>query len=275
VVEWSIKWYHISVARKWTVEEEQRKKKELIQLYVRENRPIGEIGRILNLAETSVYDRLVRLNIKSLRSLKPNYNNQRNDIVIPQKYSIELAEFIGLMLGDGNLTPTQVTVTLGKKDKYAKHVAELICRLFGPKPKTIFSKHGDCIVYLGSTKIVRWLIKMGLAFNKVENQVDIPKWIFLKKNFMRASLRGLFDTDGSVYKLRWGMQISFCNRSRPLSKSVRSMLSKLGFHPSRISGYNLYLTRKDDIVKFLKEIGFKNRKHTERIVKFRSSGCVA
>lgn len=257
------------MARKWTKLEEKTKKRELIRLYVRENKSIREIGLLLNIADVSVYDRLVRFGIGSLRTKKVHVNNQRSDILIPTRYSPELAEFVGIMLGDGNLTPTQVTVTLGKKDKYADYVAYLMDCLFGIESRILFSKNGDYVVYFGSTKIVRWFLKMGLVFNKVKSQVDVPRWIFSRRHFMRSALRGLFDTDGSVYRLRWGAQISFCNHSRPLIESVRRMLIRLDFHPSHISGFNLYLTRKSDIARFCKEIGFSNKKHIARLKEFR------
>lgn len=258
---------------RWTTLEEKSKRVELVRLYAKENKPIGEIARVLNLAETSVYDRLIRLGIPVLRSQKPKFNNRRTDIVIP-KNSANLAEFVGCLLGDGHLAPTQVMVTLGKKDRYADYVVKMIEDLFGIVPKQIFSRDGDCTVYFGSTEAVKWLKEMGLAQNKVKSQVDVPRWILKSRDFMRAVLRGLFDTDGSVYKLRWGMQISFCNHSFPLIRSVRKMLIILGFSPSKISGYNIYLTRKDDTDKFFQEIGFGNGKHTKRYLKFKN-GCVA
>lgn len=114
------------MARKWTMLEEKTKRAELRKLYVEENRTIGEIAHILGLGESSIYDRLVRLNIPTLRSKKRGFNNRRADVVIPQEYSAELAEFVGVMLGDGHLTPTQVTVTLGKKERsYIRHVSWL------------------------------------------------------------------------------------------------------------------------------------------------------
>ena len=229
---------------------------------------IGEIAEILRTGESTIYDRLVRLKIPSLRSQKPNYNNIRRDICIPSIYSGELAEFIGLILGDGHLTPTQVTVTLGKKDEYVPYVINLIQNLFKIKPKHIILNRGDSVVYFGSTVVVRWLISMGLAFNKTKSQVDLPAWIFSRKIFMRRALRGLLDTDGSVYRLKFGVQISFTNESRPLLASVKKMFSKLGFRPSKISSNHIYLTRRDDLGRFFKEVGFKNKKHQKRFLEF-------
>ena len=253
--------------RRWTKTEEDEKRKQLRNLYVEQNQTIAQIAKLIHCGETTIYDRLVRLGIPISRSTKARYNNQRINISIPEP-SADLAEFIGLLLGDGHLTPTQVTVTLGKKDQYATAVRELIERLFGITPKSVFSKKGDETIYFGSTVIVRWLLAMGLAKNKVRAQVSVPAWILRSEQYTRAALRGLFDTDGSVYRVRSGLQISFTNHSRPLLIMVRNMLQNLHFHPSQVSGPRLYLTRKEDCARFFREIGFKNQKHQERFYNF-------
>lgn len=254
--------------RRWTTAEEQVHRKKLVAFYVDENKTISEIADILHIAENSVYDRLVRLGIPSQRTKKSRCNNQHTDIQIPTTHSTDLAEFVGCLLGDGHLSPTQVTVALGAKDRYAPYVLDLIHRIFGIHAKQTATKRGYCVIYFGSTAIVRWFREMGLVRHKVKSQVDIPTWIMKRKQFMRAALRGLFDTDGSVYKLRWGLQISFCNRSLPLLQSVQRMLKILGFHPSNISGFNIYLTRRADTARFFREIGFGNQKHVDRYLKF-------
>ncbi len=258
---------------RWTRFQEENKRKELYQLYIRENKAIGEIAELLNLAESTVYDRLIRLNISIIKDKKAGFNNKRSDVLIPKKYTDDLAEFVGVLLGDGHIAPTQITVTLGKKDEFIPYVKKLIKRIFGIEARNTKSKDGDTTIYFGSVEAVRYFLKMGLVAHKVKSQVDIPKWIFKKRKFMRRVLRGLFDTDGSVYKLRFGTQVSFCNHSRPLIDSVKRILHSLGFSPSKISGYNLYLTRREDLGKFFKEIGFGNKKHIKRFKRF--YGCVA
>lgn len=254
--------------RRWTIDEAEVRRTELVELYVSQNKTIGDIALLLGMSETGVYDRLQRLSIPSLRVDKPHFNNRRTDVVIPREYSEDLAEFVGILLGDGHLTPTQVTVTLGTKDRYAPEVAQLMERIFHIVPRIIVRKEGEHVVYFGSTVVVRWLLAMGLCFNKVCAQVDVPRWIFTDSVFMRSALRGLFDTDGSVYRLAYGVQISFCNHSRPLLNSVHQMLATLGFHPSAISGANLYLTRRADLGIFFQTVGFRNRKHQERFKQF-------
>lgn len=87
---------------------------------------------------------------------------------------------------------------------------------------------------------------------------------------MKSFLRGFFDTDGSVYKLKFGVQMSFCNRSLPILKSLQLMLKKLEYNPSDISLYNMYLTRRGDIERFFKEIKPANPKHVSRYLEIKN-----
>lgn len=255
------------MARRWTSAEEREKFSELRRLYVVENKTIGEVGRILGIAEQTVFQRMRRLGIVSTPERKPTYiARQRNDIIIPKQYTTKFAEFFGVMLGDGRLAPPyQIVVTLGTKERaYAEYVVGLISELFGASPKIGIRSNGQKDVYLGSTELVSWLQEEGLVHNKVLYQVGVPDWIFAKREFMVGFLRGFFDTDGSVYRLRFGIQISFTNKSQPLLQSIHRMLKILNYHPSKVNGYRIYLTRKPDILKFFKEVKPENPKHGRR-----------
>lgn len=258
------------MARRWNQIEEKEKHDELYRLYVEENKTIAEIAKSLNIAESSVFQRMMRLDIPSTPEKKPTCSaRRRTDIVIPSQRSPQLAEFFGIMLGDGSLSHYQVVITLGTKElKYAEYICELMHELFNVRPKIAIRKNHCKDVYIGSLDLTEWLQREGLVFNKVKHQVDIPRWIFSDRSFMTKALRGLVDTDGSVYMLKFGTQISFCNYSKPLLKSVREILLKLRFHPSKIASHNLYLTRKEDIERYFYEIGFGNKKHEKRFLEF-------
>lgn len=253
------------MARRWTSDEENRYRKELYRLYVTENKTIHEIGVLLALSDASVYDRLIRLGIPTSRQLKPHADNRRSDVRVPSARSEKLAEFFGIMLGDGHVGHYQVMVTLGTKEApYAQYVQRLMQEIFGGVPKLMRLKRGHSTVYLGSTLVTKWLKYEGLVQNKVAAQVDVPVWIFEKPEYMQACLRGFFDTDGSVYKLRYGMQVSFTNHSMPLLASLQRMLRELGYSPSVVSAYRMYLTRVPDVRRFFAEIQPKNPKHVRR-----------
>ncbi|MDZ4285669.1 MAG: LAGLIDADG family homing endonuclease [Candidatus Sungbacteria bacterium] len=258
------------MVRRWNQVEEKEKRNELHRLYIKENKTIAEIARLLDIAESSVFQRMMRLDIASTPEKKTTYiAKRRTDIVIPSKRSPELAEFFGIMLGDGSLSHYQVVITLGTKElAYAEYICKLMYTLFNVRPKIAIRKNGCKDVYIGSLDLTEWLQREGLVFNKVKYQIDIPRWIFSDRDFMAKALRGLMDTDGSVYMLKFGTQISFCNHSMPLLESVREILVKLHFHPSKITGHNLYLTRKEDIKRYFQEIGFGNKKHERRFLTF-------
>lgn len=218
--------------RAWTKIEKEIYTRELNQLYISENKTIKEIAVVLLIAPQTVFKRLQMCEIKTVPHKKENYRNIRTDIVIPKKYSKELAEFIGIMLGDGKISHFQVLVTLGNKElNYANHVCDLMEQLFLVRPKIATRATGYHDVYIGSVLLTKWLMTQGLVTNKVKYQVDVPKWIFSKKVYMKMCLRGFFDTDGSVYKLRHGIQLSFTNYSVPLLLSLQSMLLRLQYNP--------------------------------------------
>ena len=112
------------------------------------------------------------------------------------------------------------------------------------------------------------ILKEGLVYKKVKSQVNMPNWIFSRREFMEAFLRGFFDTDGSVYSLRFGIQISFTNRSIPILQALQRMLEKLEYNPSKVSGFHLYITRREEINRFFQEVRPRNSKHQKRFVEF-------
>lgn len=258
------------MAQRWTIQEERQRRQTLINLYVAQNKTIGEVARTLGIGESTVYDRLIRLEIPSLRHLKVGYNNKRNDIKIPDSYSADLAEFVGILLGDGGINPTQIHVTINDRETlYILFIKRLIQRIFGIEARAMPKKNVRAQdIYFGSTAAVRYFLKMGLAHNKVKQQVSIPKWIFSSPAYQKACLRGLIDTDGSVCKLKFGVQISFTNRSMPLLRGAQQIFRGLSYHPSKISCYRFYLTKRQDLLKYSSEIGFSNPKHRTRFLRF-------
>lgn len=199
----------------------------------------------------------------------------RKKIKYPKK-SLEFAELIGVILGDGNLTDYQLRITLNRitDKKYGIFVRGLVRKLFGLTPKTIFPNDSaafDIVVY--SKNLTDFLIRKGLVKgNKVKNNVDLPLWIKEKRILRLRCLRGLMDTDGSFYQYRHIVKnrsyrnyaLCFTNRSANLIKSAYGILKKEKLKPSKTSE-RVYLYRKRDIARYFKIIGSNNPKH---IVKY-------
>jgi len=200
----------------------------------------------------------------------------RKNIHHPSK-SCDLAELVGILLGDGGITDYQVKITQNKEaDRdYSPYIVRMFKRLFGIDP-TIrddkMEKTRDIIV--SSVSLVEYLLEMGLKNgNKISKQVDIPSWIKTSDKFKKACLRGLIDTDGSFYvdkhkiknKYYFNPGLIFTAYSSPLFSSAKGMLISLGYHPTG-EKRNLYLRKEDEIMRYFQEIKSSNPKH---ITKFR------
>lgn len=258
--------------KRWTIEEENQKRRELIELYINQNKTIGEIGKILGIAEQTVFDRLIRLGIPTVPERKLHYlNRKRGELNFPD-FSEKLAEFFGIMLGDGHISSGQIRISLNSitDKKYSLYIKTLLKSLFKVSPGFSRRKNQQALdIFISSVDLIDYLKRKGLfVTNKVKYQVDVPSWIFNKDSYKKAFLRGFFDTDGSIYLLRFGVQMGFSNKSVPLLSSTRKILINLSYHPSNISSNKIYLTRKPDLYRYAKEIGFGNPYHRRRAKKF-------
>lgn len=210
--------------------------------------------------------------------------NLRKEIKKPRN-SPELAELIGIILGDGGMNNDyQVIITLHKENdrKYARFVHQLIRRLFDIEPAVYTRRFSTRKmvreVVLTGINIVEFLLSKGLSKgNKVKHQVGVPQWIKERLDFSTYCLRGLIDTDGGVFYHRHSTQgynffnigLGFSNRSKPLLKFVYNTLMALGFTPKIDSRY-VSLYKEDEVFRYVEQVQFHNPYHTQRTKRFRS-----
>ncbi|MFA5992538.1 MAG: LAGLIDADG family homing endonuclease [Candidatus Pacearchaeota archaeon] len=198
--------------------------------------------------------------------------------------SEDLAELYGIMLGDGNSTKikdykigTYMIRIVGHaeldKEYLLDYVKPIIERLFSIKVKFGYAKKSNAIfIQAHGVELINFFESKGFKpGNKIDNQLRIPSWIFENNNYLSVCLRGLFDTDGSIYKLtnQNTHQINFKNYNLKLLEDVRNGLLSLGINCSNISkGNSVYITKKTELAKFFKSIGFRNPKHLNRLKMF-------
>ena len=119
--------------------------------------------------------------------------------------------------------------------------------------------------------LVEFFVNMGLkSGDKIKNQTTIPSWIMKNKLFMKSCIRGLIDTDGSFYRMSKKdpklMRIGFTNYNKKLLEDTRNLFIKLGFNPSKIiQNRQFTISRKEEIKRYLNDIGSSNNKHLHRI----------
>jgi len=203
----------------------------------------------------------------------PNYARDigvkvRNIINYPKQSDL-LSEFIGIMLGDGGISRNQARITFDRsKDLlYAHFIQELIFKLFEIKPKVIdkkTDKGSDIVIY--SRNFVDFLVESGLKIgSKIKNDICVPSWILANNEYKISCLRGMFDTDGSVYfydhivnnKKYLNLAICFTSFSPKLLGSIFGILKDLNFLPTKTKN-KIYLNKNMDIVRYFDIISSNN-----------------
>lgn len=192
--------------------------------------------------------------------------------------SEKLAELTGVILGDGGITKYQITITLHNKDDkaYTKFVTALLKDLFGVTPKIYKHKKYNAhnIVISRKELVIFCTEKLGLKIgNKIKQKIDIPSWILKKKKLRIACVRGLIDTDGSIFdhiykvnnKTYRYKKLAFTSASKPLVTSLFTILKKdIGVFPRISRERDVWLDRYKDVQKYMSYIGSHNPKHLRR-----------
>lgn len=193
-------------------------------------------------------------------------------------FSKELAEFVGILLGDGGISENQVTVSLNRvtDGEYRVFVQRLIRKLFDVPTGLYFDKQSLAErIVISRSALVSYLTSMvGLKQgNKIGQQVDIPAWIKEDRVYSIACVRGLVDTDGCAIIHRYlskgkayrYKKVGFTSRSYPLLQSVSGIFSDLGIkHRIMKNGWDIRIEAKEEVEKYFQMVGTHNPKHLER-----------
>lgn len=239
-----------------------------------------------------------------------NYSRKdiRRELSLPNKLTEELAEFLGIMVGDGHLhcavgeqinggpllrSNIVISGNINEKE-YHDYVMNLFNRIFN----TTFSYKKDnackaALLKAYSKAIVQFLHKIcGLPITR-KDDIRIPEIISgSSDNIKCAFIRGLADTDfcltfknktirGHSYPV---IKASF--KSKQLVQDVEFLLNELGFNTSTyydehrfdkrtLKTYilnNIYLNGEKNLKIWIKKIGFSNPKYHVRIKKWKKDG---
>lgn len=223
--------------------------------------------------------------LSTLENKKANPNSRwtiANEYKIPE-YSAELAEFIGIVLGDGGLTTGQCEISLHMIDdiEYAGYVGKLADSLFNAKSTLCsYPKHTVIKVVISGVNFIKILEGFGLQKgHKIRHQVDIPDWIKMNPDYLRACMRGLYDTDGTSFThkhvvlghkyLHFG--VGFCSASKPLLASYAAGMRVFGLEP-HFNGPNIFCYGVKNSRKFFEILKPSNPKYERRFTKYLASG---
>lgn len=219
----------------------------------------------------------------------------------PYECNESVCEFLGWYCGDGcisvNARYSEFALTGDVNDEYQFYksvITPAFNQLFSlqlKKPAVLksYSKVGVCGLYVFDKSFVKFLetdfcLKSGKKLN-----ISVPL-VVQTADDKRCFLRGLCDTDGSIYFCKsnfktkklspftifhYKPKIKIATISSVLMHQVHELLISLGFSPrlskemKRHAGecemHSVVLDRKRDVGKWLAEIGFRSQKHLTKI----------
>ncbi len=196
-------------------------------------------------------------------------------------HSNDLAEAVGIILGDGTIARFQVSIaTSALVDReYAEYIERLFRTLFETDVVRQKTRKNTLRLTLSSRQLVEYFNNMGLCIgDKIRNMVRIPKWIVDDDDHLKWCLRGLFDTDGCVYYHRHttrGREYNdigweFRNLNGNFLKNFQTFLLKKGFS-SKMKENGVWIYNRRDIHRYFDEIGSSNPKHINKYLNYFSS----
>jgi len=216
----------------------------------------------------------LKLMIKA-ENIFSKYDKKRG-VKIPPK-SEKLAELFGILTGDGHLIENgrihRFGITLNLKDDifYATYVTNLIRELFNLRATIqIREEQGRLDILVHSKAIINFILSLGFPNGTKKDKLNIPTWILKNKNFTKRFLRGIFDTDGSLFFAKRGTYK--CNEYPVIEikiydeifmNQVEDALKSLGFGCVRQKN-KVQLNGKMWMGKWLKIIGTRNMNQLSR-----------
>ncbi len=200
-------------------------------------------------------------------------------VTIPQKSTPELAEFIGVLIGDGHMYNTGnryvigITGNLNLEEDYYLYLKKLIKNVWGKDVKIKKYKYKVFIVF-SSKSIFKFLTSsMGLVSGNSCYKKFIPEVITKDWDLVKHTIRGIVDTDGSIFVANKPgspnyPSIEITTTSPILAFKIKEILTDKGFRvakiwtycskKSKLTTYKVPLNGYKNLELWMQEIGFSN-----------------
>lgn len=213
-----------------------------------------------------------------------------------------LAEFVGILLGDGSIGKYRCQNKNGKNKIYRRikitgnaqedllyyklSVIPLFRKLFNKEPLLRFKKgEKTCELLLFDRRVFNYLTNdLGMKLAPKKDRAIIPKEV-LTKDLENYLLRGYFDTDGSLvldkqnYKKHSYPRLEIKSAPAPMRQQFLNILKKHGYRfiispKDRKTNdvLRIQINGKTMLKKWLKEVGFNNPRHKTKYLIWKRYG---
>ena len=198
-----------------------------------------------------------------------------------------LAEFVGILLGDGSLciknvnskchNRLKITLDSNSDKEYINYVSNLIEILFKIKPHIKKRKNENAVdIFVFNKEIITFLTnEVGLQLSPKWDRAIVPT-SFLKDNLDLLVVRGYFDTDGALVTANNNgttyprLEMKVC--PSPMQSQFIAILKKYKF---KFGAYQIgkckvriQLNGKGQLESWIKLVGFSNQKNSNKVERF-------
>lgn len=173
-----------------------------------------------------------------------------------------LAELIGVILGDGNIsefprTERLLIISNSNNAGFIKRYTNLVEKLFNKKA-AVYQVRGTHATRIG---IYQKFISERLGVpcgNRKDLRYKLPTWISTNRYNLLSWLRGLFEAEGSlsIHRPTYTYNFQFSNKNESLLNLVEKYLKLLGFRPERREDC-VRLRKKEEVIIFRDLIKFR------------------
>ena len=193
-------------------------------------------------------------------------NAIKNGIIIvdfpPLKRNGDLAELIGVLLGDGHLQKFPRTERLlifsnSNNLGFIRRYTNLVEKLF--KKKTYVYKQGgqNCTRISLYQKCISQRLGIPTGARGMLS-ITVPEWVLENRGYVVRYLRGLYEAEGSLshHEPTCTHKLNFSNMNASMLKNVFSLMYRLGFHPHR-DAKRVQLSRKEEVRQAVELLQFR------------------
>ena len=222
---------------------------------------------------------------------------------LPDKWSRELGQVLGWLVGDGWLRDgdknCRAGFTFSQEDKAVlEYMKPILNGFYGQDIEEVVRENNVYHLSYHSKYFVEFFKQLGVKACKAQGK-DVPESIYTApKEAVIGFLQGLFTADGTVnYKEEHSSYVRLTAKSEKLLKGIQVILLNLGIR-SRIYDRSreerdcfVYVTKsgedrnyksdgicfeleisRESVVKFLEIVGFMCQRHSQKIGKFYNKG---
>ena len=190
------------------------------------------------------------------------------------------AELIGAIIGDGFIHRHKNSYRIGlvgnpiTDKEYFEKLKVLIKEVWHKEVKIVNRERGLRMTF-GSKEVFYELVnELGMCYGKDKSEnIQIPKEIIDNQKIVKDTIRGIVDTDGSIYTANKPGSLNYpsieiTTSSPVLAKQLKETLEKENFRVAKIWSYKSKLSKRttykvplngrENVRRWVSEIGFSN-----------------